>query len=359
MQMRSQPTLLLHHREVLHLVARRPTQVLPEPVHQLREVHRVQRRPPVVVPPAPAARPSPVTGPYDGSVNVRNMLGRYVRPDATGERLPHRPLLHRQPRQIRHVLAVPRRPAPPASRRHVLAPASSAASSSGSSPGAVSRSGSVVQVPALPALLHPQPAVLLRTRRALALPGRAARRRDQLRPPVTVSNTSCITGRMHTPWSRATSRSDSAVNRSGALTPHRPDPPSTGVLVACDRGTPRPRTHRRSPRGVDEVPRTASNTPQDRHAARMPATSGRASPAPGPPATAAPGTRGTPRTSSTAPPGPSRHLRPIRRRPGRRRDRADSSCAGGHHRHRPGPRTRPPPTASSASGTYPARTRIG
>jgi len=49
-QVWGQATLSLDGGEVLDLIAGAATEVLPEPVDQLREVQRIERRPPVVVP---------------------------------------------------------------------------------------------------------------------------------------------------------------------------------------------------------------------------------------------------------------------------------------------------------------------
>ena len=77
MQMGSQPALRLHHREVLHLEAGRPAEVLPDPVDELREVQarRGPRGDSRRSRGRPGSRPD-ATRPYDGSVKVTNIDGR-------------------------------------------------------------------------------------------------------------------------------------------------------------------------------------------------------------------------------------------------------------------------------------------
>jgi hypothetical protein len=53
----------LHGGEVLDLIASAAAQVLPEPVHQLREMQRVERGSPIVIRAGSTATPSDVTRP--------------------------------------------------------------------------------------------------------------------------------------------------------------------------------------------------------------------------------------------------------------------------------------------------------
>ena len=73
---RGQPALRLDRREVLHRETRAWAQLLRPPVHQLRKVHRIQRRPPVVIPFRVNGHPLPRTiRPWEGDVNVMNIEG--------------------------------------------------------------------------------------------------------------------------------------------------------------------------------------------------------------------------------------------------------------------------------------------
>ena len=108
-QMWRESALRFNGGEVLDLVAGGPAQVLPQPVNELRKVHRVQRLPPIVVPARVHRGPIGRTRPYDGSVKVANIDGRNV--GHPWLRTPSRwSATPRAQRQIRHIL-------PPARRR--------------------------------------------------------------------------------------------------------------------------------------------------------------------------------------------------------------------------------------------------
>ncbi|HET6953407.1 MAG TPA: hypothetical protein VFI47_23715, partial [Acidimicrobiales bacterium] len=170
-QVRGQAALGFDGGEVLDPVARAAAQVLPEPVHQLGEVQRIQRGAPVVVGPGvdrhTLAGDPAVAGEGEGDEH-RGPVGLAIR---RGEHPPDRAIRHRQPRQIRHVLPPPRRAHPPLRLVDALALVVGLV--------VVGRVfGFGVEVPALTALLDPQPFRPLRTRRAPVLPGRPARDGD-------------------------------------------------------------------------------------------------------------------------------------------------------------------------------------
>jgi hypothetical protein len=173
-QVRGEAALGLDGGEVLGPVAGAAAQVLPEPVHQLGEMQGVQRGAPVVVARGVdrcAVAPHPPVGPQGQGQEHRGPVGLAVR------RLVHppdRPLVHRQPGQLGYALASPSRPHPPAALGLVLVPL-------------VLHLGQVLvvicgpvvfrfslEVPALPALLHPQPPGPVGARGAPVLAGGAA-----------------------------------------------------------------------------------------------------------------------------------------------------------------------------------------
>ena len=223
-QMRGEPFLGFDGGEVLHLVAGGAAQVLPEPVDQLREVQRIQRRPPIVI----AARDRRGAGAGDDRPVGRQGQGEeHRRPIRRavggGERLPDRPVLLRHPRQIRGVLAAPGRPHPPILTRAHRRRSAWSSSRSWSSIGC-GRFGFVVAVPAFGALLHPQHPGLLRTRRADGLAGRPAGDRDRrVGAGVAVEDA-------------ADHRPDTHLLRDGQLPRHRRRDPrqvatSTGLVM--------------------------------------------------------------------------------------------------------------------------------
>jgi hypothetical protein len=173
-QVRRQAALGLDRGEVLHVIAGAATQVLPEPIHQLGEMQRIKRRPPVVV----AVRvhghalrvDSPVGRQREGEEH-RRPVGLAIR---CGEHAADRAVLHRQPGQLGGVLAAPGR-AHPASRL-VLVGLVVALGVVGC--GLMLRFG--VEVPPLPALLDAQPPGPLGTWRAAVRPRRATGDRDHL-----------------------------------------------------------------------------------------------------------------------------------------------------------------------------------
>ena len=88
-QVRREALLRLDGGEVLHPVAGDPAQVLPEPVHQPREHHRVQRRPPVVVGGRVDREPDPdrpVGGQGQGEEHRRPVVPTVRRGVASGRR---------------------------------------------------------------------------------------------------------------------------------------------------------------------------------------------------------------------------------------------------------------------------------
>ena len=114
MQVRGQAALRFDGGEVLHVEPDRPAQVLPEPVHQLREVDRVPGRGPVVVGARVDRRAVGRVHPPVGAAGQRQEQRRTDQPSvrslvraadgARGDGLP---------RQVRHVLAATGGPGPP------------------------------------------------------------------------------------------------------------------------------------------------------------------------------------------------------------------------------------------------------
>jgi hypothetical protein len=102
--------LRLHRGEVLHLVAGATTQVLPEPVHQLRKMQRIQHRPPVAI----------TVRLHRGTVCLDLAVGRQrqrqdhrrpiLPPIRRSEHPPYRAILHHHPRKIGRVVSRARRP---------------------------------------------------------------------------------------------------------------------------------------------------------------------------------------------------------------------------------------------------------
>jgi hypothetical protein len=169
-QVRGQAPLGLDGGEVLHVVARTPAQVLPEPVHQLGEVQSVERRAPIVVALGVEWHALGV----DPPVRRQGQREEHRRPVGLAVRRREHPsdgpFLHRQAGQLGCILAVPCRPHPTA--RLVLIAVELVAL-------AVVVVGQLVlglgvEVPTLPALLHSQAPRPLRAGRAAVLPGRSA-----------------------------------------------------------------------------------------------------------------------------------------------------------------------------------------
>ena len=109
---RGQPTLRLDRREVLHLETRATGQLPRPPVHQLLRVHRIQRRPPVVIPFRVNGHPlSRTIRPWKSNVNVMNIGGQTFPSTAVKPRLPVRSRIGRTGRTGRpgKRAALPRR----------------------------------------------------------------------------------------------------------------------------------------------------------------------------------------------------------------------------------------------------------
>ena len=212
--------------EVLDLVAGAAAQVLPEPVHQLREVQRIQRRAPVVVGgrvdrDALGGDP-PVRREREGDEH-RGPVGLAVR---GGEHPPDRPILHRHPRQVRDVLTAPGRAHPPgvlvALALDVVV--GLVVASAGCHSGSVSR-------------CQPSRHCCIRSRRARS--AHAGQRCSRVEPhaigtrrssPVSMSVTLEITGRAQTPATTAAS-----ATSSGASAPFMPRPVRGGGRLHAGR----------------------------------------------------------------------------------------------------------------------------
>jgi hypothetical protein len=104
MNMRGQPALGFDRGEVLDLEPGAAAQVLHPPVHQLGEVHRVQRGAPVVIPGRVNRHPLTAHDPaVGGNGQGDEHRGPVHLPVRSGETLAHRPGLHRAHRQIRGI----------------------------------------------------------------------------------------------------------------------------------------------------------------------------------------------------------------------------------------------------------------
>ncbi len=116
MQVRSQPLLRLHRREVLHVEPRHPAKVLHEPINQLGEMQRIPRRLPIVV----TARINRCTIPHP-PVRGKGERDEHRRPEPLaiprGEHPPQRRIRHLTARQIGRILPPPSRTRPPLTRR--------------------------------------------------------------------------------------------------------------------------------------------------------------------------------------------------------------------------------------------------
>jgi hypothetical protein len=206
--------------EVLHLPPDAAPSVLPEPVHQRREVDGVAGGPPVVIGVGVYRRPVTINLP----VGVQGEGEEGGGPVVPSEHPPEGAVLDGSAGQVRGVLAAPGgaldrlgwrvqrgKPAPHPGRpefgvQHghrvgdlltggLITPGAAVrvSRSEVSSGGheclvVLARCGPLgdrlhIEVPALAALGHPQPPRLLRTRFALVLPGGAAGHRDDLHPP--------------------------------------------------------------------------------------------------------------------------------------------------------------------------------
>jgi len=103
--------LLLHHREVLDLKPGRAPEVLPEPIHKLREMQRIQRRSAIVIGRGPRGA-VPGHRPI-GRQRQREKHARAVGPPRRRhERAPDGPRINRDPWQVRGVLPSACRPGP-------------------------------------------------------------------------------------------------------------------------------------------------------------------------------------------------------------------------------------------------------
>jgi hypothetical protein len=103
MEVRGTAFLGLDGAEVLHVPPDAAAGVLPEPVQQRREMDRVSRGPPIVIPVRIHRGPVAVHPP----VGIQGKGQERRGPVASGEDPPHRPFVDRSAWQIRGVLAAP------------------------------------------------------------------------------------------------------------------------------------------------------------------------------------------------------------------------------------------------------------